>query len=101
MDNFSLHHLEFADNPFTDLTKARTYLREISAACLEGATSPDPQVVALALALLQNRGGVRGRRSREIFVLECHGCRREIEITVGERGCPHCHVPLEIQWSAR
>jgi len=40
----------------TDLCVARLHLRELAAACREGAISPDPRVTLLALALVARAG---------------------------------------------
>jgi hypothetical protein len=39
-----------------DLGAARRYLRELAAACMEGAISPDPRVTLLALGLVARAG---------------------------------------------
>ena len=40
-----------------DLTVARAYLRALGKVLLEAATSPDPRVVALGVALARSQGG--------------------------------------------
>jgi hypothetical protein len=44
------------DSVSVDLDAARRYLRELAAACAEGARSPDPRVTLLALGLLARQG---------------------------------------------
>jgi hypothetical protein len=45
------------DSVSVDLGTARRYLRELAAACVEGATNPNPQVTLLALGLVAKAGG--------------------------------------------
>lgn len=44
------------DRAVHDLGAARLHLRELAAACREGAISPDPRVTLLALALVARAG---------------------------------------------
>jgi hypothetical protein len=99
MDNSIVPDSGNTNNSLSNLAVARRYLAEKATMCAKAAKSANPQEVWLAVELSENRGGVRDRRSREVFMLECYNCHREIEITVGERHCPHCRVPLEIQWA--
>jgi hypothetical protein len=81
------------------LDDARQYLRELAAACLEAAESSNPQVTALALALVHKQG-VRPRRGGETYSLICH-CGKEIEISArAPHRCCDCGRGLEIQWQA-
>jgi hypothetical protein len=84
---------------FGHLDGARQYLRELAAACLEGARSPDPRVVWLALGLV-DRLAVRPRRGAEVFSLTCR-CGKQLEIKTSEpHRCPRCGRGVEIQWQA-
>jgi hypothetical protein len=81
--------------PSTDsLDDPRQYLRELASVSREGSESPNPEVTALALAL------VRPRRGGETYSLTCH-CGKEIEISArAPHRCCHCGEGLEIVWSA-
>jgi hypothetical protein len=85
---------------FGHLDDARQYLRELAAACLEGAESSNPQVTKLALALIREQG-VRPRRGGEVYCLTCANCSREIEISTRRPfQCPACKQSLRIEWGA-
>jgi len=47
--------------PTEDLAVARRYLSALAGACTEGATSPDPRVTLLALAVVARAAGELGR----------------------------------------
>jgi hypothetical protein len=82
------------------LDDARQYLHELAAVCREGSESPNPEVTALALALVRKQW-VRPRRGVEIYSLTCHLCAKEIELSAREpHRCPRCGGGLQIVWPA-
>src|SRR6516162_5859274 len=88
-----------ANNPLSDLAAARRYLAAKAQMCAKAAQSVDPREVWLAVAVAENRGGERRRRSREVFALKCSSCQREVELsTIVPHRCPACGSPLEILW---
>ena len=106
MDNFNIHGAGSTDNREGDLDAVRTYLRQAGVALLEAANSDNPLVTGLGQSIaerlgLSERSGLRMRRGREVYGLNCSGCQRAVEIsTIPPHCCPACGRELQILWRA-